>query len=229
MGTFLIAMSQTQNQNKIPREIELSDLRSILVVNDLVARRPERIRMVLEEEWQNGLWQLSLYDLESTRTWQVGYYIDGYEGRRAVYDKTLLMGWGGYYEDDGGKYDVKSYVIKLEGDYITINLPDEWRPNYIFKTRRLCGYGFPLLEPVYFAAYNGEYLVLNCLHGLYRFNTFDEMAGWVKEQECKQHETPIIHWYDWGVLQNNATILYGYSEPTADEVIQFLRQNLRPT
>ena len=222
-------MAQTQNQTQGTREIELSDLRSILVVNDLVARRPMRIRVVLEEEGQNGLWQLSLYDLESAKIWQVGYYIDGYEGRRVIYDKTLLMGWDGYYEDDGGKYDVKSYVIKLEGDYIVVNLPDEWRPDYVIRAKRLCGYGFPLLEPVYFAVYNSEYLVLDCLHGLRRFNTLKELEGWVKELECKQHETPIIHWYDWGVLQDDATILYGYSEPTADEVIQFLRQNLRPT
>jgi len=217
-------MAQTQGT----REIELSGLRDILTLNDFIARRPLRVKLVLEEEEQNGLWQLSLYDLESARMWQVGYYIDGYEDRRTV-SKTLLMGWSGYYEDDGGKYDVKSYVIKLEGDYIAINLPDEWRPDYIVKTRRLCGYGFPLLEPVYFTAYNGEYLVLNCLHGLHRFSTFDEIIDWVKEQECRQHETPIIHWHDWGVLQDGATALYGYSEPTAEEVIQFLRQNLRPT
>jgi hypothetical protein len=205
----------------------LSDLHSILVINDFIARRPERVRLVLEETELGGLWQLSLYDLESARMWQVGHYIDGYEDRRAAYDKRLLMGWSGYYEDDGGKYDVKSYVIKLEDDII-INLPDEWRPEYIIRTRRLCGYGFPLVEPVYFTIVNGEYLVLNCLHGLHRFSSFDEMASWVKEQECRQHREPVIHWYDWGVLQDGA-VLYGYSEPTAEEVIQFLRQNLRPT
>jgi len=205
----------------------LSDLRSILVVNDFIARRPERVRIVLEEEEQNRLWQLSLYDLSDSKLWQVGHYIDGYEDRRVIYDKILMAGWSGYYEDDGGKYDVKSYVIKLEDD-IVINLPDEWRPEYIIRTRRLCGYGFPLLEPVYFTVYNNEYLVLNCLHGLHRFGSFDEMASWVREQECRQHETPIIHWYDWGIiLHDGRTILHGYSEPTADEVIQFLRQNLR--
>jgi len=203
----------------------LSDLHSILVINDFIARRPERVRLVLEETELGGLWQLSLYDLESAKMWQVGHYIDGYEDRRVAYDRILMAGWSGYYEDDGGKYDVRSYVIKLEDDII-INLPDEWRPEYIIRTRRLCGYGFPLLEPVYFTIVNGEYLVLNCLHGLHRFGSFDEMANWIKEQECKQHTEPVIHWYDWGVLQDGA-VLYGYSEPTAEEVIQFLQQNLR--
>jgi hypothetical protein len=221
-------MSQ-RNQTQGTREIELNELRDVLALNDFIARRPQRVKLVMEEEGQNGLWQISILDLGAGSIWQIGSYIDGYEGRRVIYNKTLLMGWDGYYEDDGGKYDVKSYVIKLEGDYIVINLPDEWRPDYIVKTRRLCGYGFPLLEPVYFTVYNGEYLVLNCLHGLYRFSSFDEVASWVKEQECKQHETPIIHWYDWGIMQDDATILYGYGEPTADEVIQFLRQNLCPT
>jgi len=220
-------MSQTQSLNGMRVE-NLSDLRSILVVNDFIARRPERARLVLEETELGGLWQLSLYDLESARMWQIGYYLDGYEDRRVIYDKILMAGWSGYYEDDGGKYDVKSYVIKLEGDYIVVNLPDEWRPDYVIRAKRLCGYGFPLLEPVYFTTVNGEYLVLNCLHGLHRFSSFDEMANWVKEQECKQHTEPVIHWYDWGVLQDGA-VLYGYSEPTAEEVIQFLRQNLRPT
>jgi len=222
-------MSQTQSLNGMRVE-NLSDLRNILVVNDFIARRPERVRLVLEETELGGLWQLSLYDLESARMWQIGYYLDGYEDRRVIYDKILMAGWSGYYEDDGGKYDVKSYVIKLEGDYIVVNLPDEWRPDYVIRAKRLCGYGFPLLEPVYFAVYNSEYLVLDCLHGLRRFNTLKELEGWVKEQECRQHREPVIHWYDWGIiLQDGRTILYGYSEPTADEVIQFLRQNLRPT
>jgi hypothetical protein len=208
----------------------LSGMRDLLAINDFIARRPVRVRLVLEEEEQNGLWQLLFYNLESAKMWQVGHYIDGYEDRRVAYDKRLLMGWNGYYEDDFGKYDIKSYVIKLEGDYIVINLPDEWRPDYVVKTKRLCGYGFPLLEPVYFTVYDGEYLVLNCLHGLHSFNSFDEVENWIREQECKQHEAPIIHWYDWGIiLHDGRTMFHGYSEPTADEVIQFLRRHLRPT
>jgi len=86
-------MSQTQSLNGMRVE-NLSDLRNILVVNDFIARRPERVRLVLEETELGGLWQLSLYDLESARMWQIGYYLDGYEDRRVIYDKTLLMGGG---------------------------------------------------------------------------------------------------------------------------------------
>jgi len=222
-------MSQTQNQTQGTREIELSKLHDILALNDFIARRPDRVRLVFEEEPNNGLWQISILDLEGKRSWQLGAYIDGYENRRTLYSKSLRLNWGDYIDEDNAFYDIKSHIITFEGDYIVVNLPDEWRPDYVIRAKRLCGYGFPLLEPVYFAVYNSEYLVLNCLHGLHRFNTLKELEGWVKEQECRQHREPVIHWYDWGVLQDDATILYGYSEPTADEVIQFLRQNLRPT
>ena len=214
------------NQTQGTREIELGELRDVLTLNDFIARKPIKVKLVLEEAEQNGLWQLSLYDLESTKTWQVGYYIDGYEDRRAIH-KTLIMGWSGYYEYDAGTYDVKSYVIKLEGDHIVINLPDEWRPDYIIRAKRLCGYGFPLLEPVYFTILDGEYIVLNCLHGLHRFDTFGEVERWIKEQECRQHSEPIIHWYDWYVMKGGE-LIEGYAEPTPDEVVEMLRRYLTP-
>jgi len=45
----------------------------------------------MEEERQNGLWQLVIYDLKGSKSWRLGAYIDGYEGRRTLYDMTLAL------------------------------------------------------------------------------------------------------------------------------------------
>jgi len=216
----------TQNPQQIT-EIELS-IHDTLALNDFIARRPDRVRLVFEEEPNNGLWQISIL-AEGKRSWQLGAYIDGYENRRTLYSKSLRLNWGDYIDEDNAYYDIKSHIITFEGDYIVINLPDEWRPDYVIRAKRLCGWGHPLLEPVIFFFMDGKYHVLNCLSGIHTFYALEEVESWVREHECRQHREPVIHWYDWGILQDGRTILYGYSEPTADEVIQFLRQNLRPT
>ncbi len=215
------------------REIVLDrdDLRDVIEFNAFWAERPSRVRLVMEEERQNGLWQLVIYDLKGSKSWRLGAYIDGYEGRRTLYDMTLALYYGRYIDDseEARKYDVTNDVIRKSSGEFIINLPDEWRPDVVIRIPALCGAGHPLLEPVIFFFMDGKYHILDCLSGIHVHTFFEEVERWVKEHECKQHDRPIIHWYEWGILQDDATILYGYSEPTADEVIQFLRRNLIPT
>ena len=215
-------MSQ-RNQNW---EIELSGLRDILVLNDFIARKPERVKLVMEEEPSNGLWQISLLGPDSY--WQIGSYIDGYENRRTLYSKSLRLNWGDYIDEENELYDLKSHIIRFEGGYIVINLPDEWRPDVIIRAKRLCGWGHPLLEPVVFFNMDGKYHVLDCLSGIHTLGTFEDVERWVRERVCPEpHERQIIHWIDWFIAKGDGKFIAGYAEPTPDEVIEALRQYLK--
>jgi hypothetical protein len=216
-------MTQTQT-----REIELSGLHDVLTLNDFIARRPDRVRLIFEEEPNNGLWQISILNLEGKGLWQLGAYIDGYENRRTLYSKTLRLSWGDYIDEDNASYDIKSHIIRFEGDYIVINLPDEWRPDVVIRANTLCGWGHPLLEPVIFFFMDGKYHVLNCLSGIHALGSFEEVERWVREHVCPEpHERPTIHWIDWYIIKGGGEFIAGYAEPTPDEVIEALRQYLK--
>ncbi len=55
------------------REIVLDrdDLRDVIEFNAFWAERPSRVRLVMEEERQNGLWQLVIYDLKGSKSWRL--------------------------------------------------------------------------------------------------------------------------------------------------------------
>jgi len=226
-------MTQTQNQTQGTRETVLGKdrMRDVIEFNEFWASTPAQVRLVYEEEPNNGLWQLILYDMRRPRSWRIGYYLDGYEGRRTLYDMVLTFYYGRYIDDSeqAKRYSITNDIIRESGGMFVINLPDEWRPDVVIRIPTLCRVEHPLVRPVYIGTLDSRFFVLDCASGIHYFDTLEELENWIREHECRQHETPIIHWYDWGILQGDATILYGYSEPTVDEVIQFLRQNLRPT
>jgi hypothetical protein len=226
--------NQTQNQTQT-REIKLSDgqlTQDIIEFNGFWAATPSQVRLIYEEEPSNGLWQLILYDLKSPRSWRIGSYLDGYEGRRTLYDMTLALYYGRYIDDseEARKYDVTNDVIRESGGVFVINLPDEWRPDVVIRIPALCGASYPLAEPVYIGMVDNRYFALDCAAGLYEFATLDELETWIRERECPEgHEYPVIHWWEWHVVRGGEVVYSEYVQPSPQEVIDALRQNLRPT
>jgi hypothetical protein len=189
----------TSNQNpQTTREIRLTGLtQDVIEFNGFWATTPAQVRLVYEEEGQNGLWQLTIYDMKRNQSWRIGSYIDGYEGRRTLYDIPLVFHYGRYIDDseEAKKYDVTNTIIGESGGEFLITLPDQWRPDVIIRIPAICGAGYPLAEPVLLGTLDSHYFVLDCAAGLYRFNTLEELENWVREQECPEgHQYPVIHW-----------------------------------
>ena len=230
-------MSQTQ-QTQGTREIKLGNegrlTQDVIEFNGFWAASPRRVRLVFEVEENTGLWQLLIYDLERVgQSWRVGHYIDGYEGRRTLYDMTLALSYGGYIDDseEARKYDVTKNIIWESGGVFVINLPDEWRPDVVIRIPALCGAGYPLAEPVYLGTIEqGHFYALDCAGGIQYFNTLDELEAWIREQECPEgHEYPVIHWWEWHITVDGKVVYSEYVQPSPQEVIDFLRRHLRPT
>jgi len=227
-------MSQTQNQTQGTREIVL-DMRhnahDVFEFNGFWAATPSQVKLIYEEEPSNGLWQLILYDMKRPdKSWRVGSYIDGYEGKRTLYDMTLALYYGRYIDDseEARKYDVTNDVIRESGGVFVINLPDEWRPDVVIRIPALCGARYPLAEPVYLGTDDqGRFYALDCAGGLYEFATLDDLMTWVRERECPEgHEYPVIHWWEWHITRNGEVVHSEYVQPSPQEVIDALRQNL---
>jgi hypothetical protein len=208
------------------REIRLQDIRDVVEFNGFWATKPSRVWLTYEEEQHTGLWQLILRDMESSRVWRFGAYIDGHEGRRTLYHLPLKYSYGVYVEDDPN-YDVKNHVIEHDDDFV-IRLPDEWRPDVIIKIKAVCGVGYPLAEPVWLGLLpNGDFFALDCAGGLYRFSAFEELENWIREQECPEgHQHPTIHWWEWHIVRNGGVVHSEYVQPSPEEVINALRRHL---
>jgi hypothetical protein len=216
------------------REIRLAGLTpDVITFNGFWAERPSRVRLTYEEEPNNGLWQLTLHDLESSRTWRFGAYLDGYENRRALYDIPLRYYYGRYIEDDPNysNYSVTNDVITRDdaigSDDFVIRLPDEWRPKVVVRIQSICGAGHPLAEPVLLGTLGSRYFALDCAGGLYYLNSLDELENWVRERECPEgHQHPTIHWWEWHIVRNGEVVHSEYSQPSPEEVIEALRRHL---
>jgi hypothetical protein len=212
------------------REIVLDkdDLRDVIEFNAFWAERPSRVRLVMEEERQNGLWQLVIYDLKGSR-WRLGAYIDGYEGRRTLYDMTLALYYDRYIDDseEARKYDVTNDVIRKSSGEFIINLPDEWRPDVIIRIPALCGAGYPLAEPVFLGTLDNRYFALDCAGGIHYFSSLDELEAWIRERECREgHEYPVIHWWEWHIVVDGKVVYSEYVQPSPEDVISAIRKYL---
>ena len=210
-------MSQTQ-QTQGTREIKLGNegrlTQDVIEFNGFWAASPRRVRLVFEVEENTGLWQLLIYDLERVgQSWRVGHYIDGYEGKRTLYDMTLALYYGRYIDDseEARKYDVTNDVIRESG----IRIP------------ALCGASYPLAEPVYIGMVDNRYFALDCAGGIQYFNTLDELEAWIREQECPEgHEHPVIHWWEWHLVRNGEVVYSEYVQPSPEDVVFAIRKYL---
>ena len=226
-------MSQTQNQAQGTREIVL-DMRhnahDVFEFNGFWAATPSQVKLIYEEEPSNGLWQLILYDMKRPdKSWRVGSYIDGYEGKRTLYDMTLALYYGRYIDDseEARKYDVTNDVIRESGGVFVINLPDEWRPDVVIRIPALCGASYPLAEPVYIGMVDNRYFALDCAAGLYEFATLDELETWIRERECPEgHQFPVIHWWEWHVVRGGEVVYSEYVQPSPEDVVFAIRKYL---
>jgi hypothetical protein len=222
----------SQNQTKGTRKIILDrvhDARDVFEFNGFWAKKPSRVRLVMEEEGQTGLWQLVIYDLEGSKSWRLGAYIDGYEGRRTLYDMTLAYYYGRYIDDseEARRYDITNDVIKEWGGEFIVRLPNEWRTEVEIRIPALCGAGYPLAEPVYLGTVDNRYFALDCVADLYRFDTLEELEDWVKERKCPEgHEYPVIHWWEWHIVRNGEVVYSEYVQPAPQDVIKTLHQYL---
>jgi len=207
--------------------------RDVFEFNGFWAATPSQVRLVYEEEPSNGLWQLILYDLKSPRSWRIGSYLDGYEGRRTLYDMTLAYYYGRYIDDseEARRYDITNDVIEEWGGEFIVRLPDEWRPDVVIRIPALCGAGYPLAEPVYLGTDDqGRFYALDCAGGIHYFNSLDELEAWIREQECPEgHEYPVIHWWEWHITVDGKVVYSEYVQPSPQKVIDALRRHLRPT
>jgi hypothetical protein len=226
----------SQRNQAQTREIVLDkerNSRDVIEFNAFWAATPERVRLVYEEEWQNGLWQLVLYDMKRPgKSWRLGAYLDAYESRRTLYDMPLVFHYGRYIDDrpDMQRYDITNSVIKDLGGEFVIDLPDQWRPDIVIRIPAICGAGYPLAEPVLLGTLDNRYFALDCASGLYEFETLDELTEWVREQECPEgHEYPVIHWWEWHIVKNGEVVYSNYTQPSPQEVIDALRRHIRPT
>jgi len=224
-------MTSNQNPQTI-REIRLVGLtKDTIEFNGFWAASPPRARLIYEEEPNNGLWQLILYDLERPRTWRLGAYLDAYESRRTLYDMPLALHYGRYIDDrpDMQRYDITNSVIKDLGGEFVIDLPDQWRPDIVIRIPAICGARYPLAEPVLLGTLDNRYFALDCASGLYEFETLDELTEWVRERECPEgHEYPVIHWWEWHVVRDGKVVHSEYVQPSPQEVIDALRRHLTP-
>jgi len=226
-------MSQTQ-QTQGTREIKLGNegrlTQDVIEFNGFWAASPRRVRLVFEVEENTGLWQLLIYDLERVgQSWRVGHYIDGYEGKRTLYDMTLALYYGRYIDDseEARKYDVTNDVIRESGGVFVINLPDEWRPDVVIRIPALCGASYPLAEPVYIGMVDNRYFALDCAGGIQYFNTLDELEAWIRERECPEgHEYPVIHWWEWHLVRNGEVVYSEYVQPSPEDVVFAIRKYL---
>lgn len=211
------------------REIQLTRFNDVVYVNAFIARRPKLGRLVYKTSELAGLWQLDLEDLERGGRWSVGYYIDGAEDRKIVYDVAVRLTWGGYVNEelDG------AYVLWLRDDNINIALPHEYDAKITITAPRVCGNGNALLEPVYIWR-SLYYHALNCASGLYAFKTLEELENWIREQRCTEGHN-VIHWLEWYVLPEDVEwgdairrAAAGRPNPTPDDVILLVRKHLAP-
>jgi len=224
MGAFLVHM---QNQTREIRPTGLTH--DVIEFNGFWAASPPKARLIYEEEPNNGLWQLILYDLERPRSWRVGTYIDGYEGRRTLYDMMLARWYDKYIDDseEARRYDITNDIIKEWGGEFIIRLPDEWRTEVEIRIPALCGAGYPLAEPVYMGAMRNTFYALDCASGLYEFATLDDLVAWVREQECPEgHEYPVIHWWEWHIVKGGEVVHSEYVQPSPQDVIDALHRYL---